>query len=215
MRYPAAMTDAHFVNQQLATVDADCIFTRGGNITETIAVPVELSTNASFSGCVFKETAAARYIYVPADENTLIRLENCTFQLKGVTPGAQAVVLRNTENREETTKGVEDRVFSDKPIEVGVQDITVGYEETYYDPDAIEELTIVVGPNLEKAPEGAFLSGDDEALVAYRKKLVGCILAARIVIGRFCSCNCNCSCLDGWNVVLKAIRMSGRLCITA
>jgi hypothetical protein len=101
-----------------------------------------------------------------------------------VTPGAQAVVLRNTENGEESTKGVEDRVFSDKPIEVGVQDITVGYEDTYYDSDAIEELTIVVGPNLEKAPEGAFLSGDDEALLAYRKKLVGCMLAARMDLAR-------------------------------
>jgi hypothetical protein len=145
---------------------------RGGG--EGADFPLEVFTNTSFVGCAFKETKSVRYIYLPQNSDTLLALENCTFQLDGLQPGVQAVVLRNDRSGVESTKGVEDRVFSDKPIEVGIQDITEGYEDTYYDVDAIEKLTVGVGPNLDKAPEDAFLSGEDEALVAYRDQLVGC-----------------------------------------
>jgi hypothetical protein len=150
---------------------ADCVFVRGGEEENTF--PLELFTNTSFVGCAFKQTQTVRYMYLPQNSNTLLALENCTFQLDGLQPGVQAVVLRNDRSGVESTKGVEDRVFSDAPIEVGIQDITDGYEDTYYELDAIEKLTVVVGPNLEKAPDDAFLSGDDEALVPYKEQLVG------------------------------------------
>jgi hypothetical protein len=133
---------------------------------------LELFTNTSFVGCAFKETKTVRYIYLPQDSDTLFALQNCTFQLDGLQPGEQALVLRNDRSGVESTLGVEDRVFSDTPIEVGIQETTAGYEDIYYDVDAIEKLTVLVGPNLEKAPEDAFLSGDDKTLVAYREQLV-------------------------------------------
>jgi hypothetical protein len=145
--------------------------------------PVELVANTSFVGCAFEGTKTVRYIYLPQIDDSMVRLENCTFELDGLEPGLQAVVLRNSRNgQEETTEGVSDRVFSDVPVEVGVQDITIGYQDTYYDSD-IEDLTIVVGPNLEDASGKDFLSGDDEALIAYKSQLVRYLISG---IGHSC-----------------------------
>jgi hypothetical protein len=148
------------------------VFVRGGGDIASI-YPVELYGNASFSGCAFKKTRKIRFIYLPQNENSMVKLENSTFELTGAEAGLQAIVLRNTRNGEdETTEGVEDRVFSDVPVEVGVQDLTRGDEDIYYEIGDIEDLTIVVGPNLEDAPDKYLLSGDDEAVLAYKAQLV-------------------------------------------
>jgi hypothetical protein len=73
---------------------------------------------------------------------------------------------------EEETESIEDLVFCDQPLEVGVVDLTPGLEEPYYDVDDVilDRQRLKVGPNLDKAAAvfGAFGTADDVNLQKFK-----------------------------------------------
>jgi hypothetical protein len=134
-----------------------------------------------FENCSFKGSAGtqATYISVGNVYNNLkvdVAFDNCTFQLEGLKEGQLPVRYFANKGEEdsgtETTEGVIDHLFSSSPLEVGVEDVTQGDQDLYYDLDDVipARLRVKVGPNLDKARAVFGVIGTDEDLLLRQYK---------------------------------------------
>lgn len=156
-----------------------------------------------FKDCSFKGSPGTRYVQVAVEYRPIqfgVAFDNCSFQLEGLQDGLLPVAIFNSKNVDdgpttETADGLDDLVFCDPPLEVGVEDLTQGDEDTYYDLDSVvpDSLRVTVGPNLDKAPAlfGVLGTDEDPVLQRFKSLLVRprCCVASHLsrLIPRFTS----------------------------